>query len=131
MDVNQFSKRLRKMLEIRSITQKDLSIECDIPSSVINRYCQGRYFPKYDNLIKICKVLKCNPAYLRGDTDDYEDFDGLKLVNFVRSSNPTIEQLDGLSIEERHCAFIYSEVQGLSLEQLEKIEDYIKFIKSK
>lgn len=128
MDKKTFSARLKKMLEIRSTKQNTLAYETNIPKSVINRYCSGVYLPKHDNLIKICKVLKCNPAYLRGETDDYDDFDGLKLTEYLQA---TIRDVDELSIEERHCVYIYSECKDLNLKQLEQIEDYIKFIKSK
>ena len=128
MDKETFSTRLNKILDIRSIAQNKLAIETGIPKSVINRYCTGKYLPKHDNLIAMCKVLRCNPAYLRGDTEDYDDFDGLKLANYLQS---TIKDVDDLSIEERHCVYIYKECKDLNLSQLEQVEDYIKFIKSK
>lgn len=128
MDKNVFSNRLKKMLDIRSMQQIELSIETNINKSIINRYCSGKFLPKTENLVKIAKVLKCNPAYLLGETDDYDDVGGLKLANYLRS---TIKDIDELSIEERHCVYIYSECKDLNLKQLEQVEDYIKFIKSK
>lgn len=119
------------MLDVRSIKQKELSTQTGIPTSVINRYVSGKYFPKYDNLISLCKVLKCNPSYLTGDSEDYEDFDGLKLVQFVKSTTPEVKDFEDLTIEERHCAFIYGECKKLTLKQLEEIEEYIEFIKNK
>lgn len=128
MDNKTFSERLNHIMDIRSKRQNALAIETGIPSSVINRYCSGKYQPKHDNLVAICKVLKCNPSYLRGEEDDYDDFDGLKLANYLQS---TIKDVDDLSIEERHCVYIYKECKDLNLSQLEQVEDYIKFIKSK
>ena len=126
-----FAKRLNKMIEIRKVNQNELSIITGIPKSVISRYVNGKYIPKHDNLISLSKALKCNPAFLIGETEEYEDFDGLKLVQFVKSTTPEMKNFEDLTIEERHCAFIYGECKKLSLEELEEVESYIEFIKSK
>ena len=126
-----FKDRLKKVMEIRGVKQYELALQTEMNKSVINRYCSGTYYPKYPNLIKICKVLKCSPAYLLGESEDYDDFDGLKLANFLHSTTPEINDLESMSVEDRHRAFIYGECQNLNLKQLEDVEDYIRFIKSK
>ena len=94
-----FKDRLKKVMEIRGVKQYELALQTEMNKSVINRYCSGTYYPKYPNLIKICKVLKCSPAYLLGESEDYDDFDGLKLANFLHSTTPEINDLESMSVD--------------------------------
>lgn len=126
-----FPKRLKSALSKKGITQSELAHEMNISKSLITRYLQGNCVPKTSYLIEMCKILEVSPAYLLGETDTMEDIGGLDLIKFMRESTPEFAEIEQLSIEERHCAFIYGECKTLTLKQLEEVENYISYIKSK
>ena len=129
--MNDFPKRLRTALERRNISQTVLAESMNVNKSLITRYMQGKCLPKTSNLISICKILSVSPAYLMGDSEVLDDVGGMELVKFMKKTTPEIDTINDLTIEERHCAYIYGECTTLSLSDLEKVEDYIKYIKSK
>lgn len=129
--MNDFPERLRIALDKRNMSQTQLAMHLGISKSLVNRYLKGQFLPKTDNLINICKVLNVSPAYLLGKSDVMEDVGGLDLIKFMRESTPEFAEIEQLSIEERHCAFIYGECKTLTLKQLEEVENYISYIKSK
>lgn len=129
--MNDFPKRLKIAISKKNMSQSELAQAIGISKSLITRYIQGSFLPKTEVLISMCKVLEVSPAYLLGKTDKMEDIGGIELIRFMKESTPEVKELDSMSIEDRHCAFIYGECKKLSLSQLEDIEDYINFIKSK
>jgi transcriptional regulator with XRE-family HTH domain len=61
--MNDFSKRLREVLEANQISQNELARRINMSHSIINNYCTGKREPSIDVLILICKAL--------GETSDY------------------------------------------------------------
>lgn len=123
-----FPKRLQNAIDKSNMSQTELADRVGVSKSLITRYLKGECMPKTSSLINICKVLEVSPAYLLGENDVMEDKDGIELAKFLRSETP---EIDDLSIEDRHRAFIYGQTKDLSLAELEKIEEYIQFIKTR
>ena len=56
----EFGIRLRRMLERKGITQRDLSIKTGISPVLLSNYIVGKRSPSYYNLLKIVKELNCS-----------------------------------------------------------------------
>lgn len=52
-----------KMLDMQ-VSQESLSRETGISRVTISKYTNGKALPNYQNLRKICRVLKCSPTEL-------------------------------------------------------------------
>ena len=57
---NEFAHRLRYIMLIRRITQKDISEETGIAQPVISRYVSGKTMPSMYNLHKLAQALDCS-----------------------------------------------------------------------
>lgn len=58
MDIQQtFSMRLKYFLSLNKKTQKDLSNDLNIPSSVISTWCTGTAFPRADKIMLLSKYF--------------------------------------------------------------------------
>lgn len=125
--MSEFPVRLKQMLKIRDVSQRKLAYDTGISESIISRYVQGKYIPKYDNLIKISKYLRCNPAYLYGESDIYDDEDGELLAKFLNKVDPSVQEFNEMSIEDRHRVYIYTKLKDFDLDTLLDIEEYVSF----
>jgi transcriptional regulator with XRE-family HTH domain len=80
--------RLIEALRIRNMTQAELSKRTNLPSSMINQYCQGRNKPKYENVKMIAAVLKVSIDWLMGENVPMEPNElEKKLLNLFRMLN--------------------------------------------
>lgn len=58
MHINEiFSKKLKRVLEVKKIKPSELSKMTGIPKSGISTYLRGKIVSKYQNLDKIAKAL--------------------------------------------------------------------------
>lgn len=58
MNINEiFSKKLKRVLEVKKIKPSELSKMTGIPKSGISTYLRGKIVSKYQNLDKIAKAL--------------------------------------------------------------------------
>lgn len=64
--ITTFAKRLREGLDIRQMTQAELSKESGISKSSISRYLSGAWEGKQDAVYALSKVLNVNEAWLMG-----------------------------------------------------------------
>ena len=61
----EFGRRLRRIMYIKGLTQKDLSKSTGISQTMVSFYINGRSIPSFDKLDKICRVLGCSMDELR------------------------------------------------------------------
>lgn len=61
-----FNERLRKAMNIRGLTQKDLVDKTGFSKSRISQYVNGTYEAKQDGVYKLSKALDVNEAWLMG-----------------------------------------------------------------
>lgn len=120
MNDNIISKRFKEALQTKGIKQAEVVEKTGIPKSSISSYLSGRYVPKQTNLYKIAKVLDVNVLWLMG-YDVPMDAD---------SSNTNVEQY-AEHIQKYSDRFFEKLLSDLSPAELEKVTEYIEFIKSK
>lgn len=71
-----FSERFKEALWRAHLTQQDVADRTGIPKASISQYATGYVTPKNERLMKIASVLKVDPAYLLGLTDQPHVFIG-------------------------------------------------------
>lgn len=60
-ELNKFGLRLAKLMQQKGINARQLSFAIGCNESYITPIINGKSFPKMENFIKICKVLKITP----------------------------------------------------------------------
>lgn len=73
MSENGFGQRLRKLLQERDVTQRELARIVGTGTSVISHYVNGLHRPTLINLIAIAKALDTTTEYLVGGKSDCGD----------------------------------------------------------
>lgn len=61
-----FSTRLRRIMNERGISQSELSRLSGIPKSALSQYMSGLFRPKQDRTLSLAKALGVDPAWLLG-----------------------------------------------------------------
>lgn len=64
-------KRIVDLMEIRGLTQSELSQRTGITQSSLSDYIKGKYRPKQDKIDLISKALGVSPAYLMGWDEEF------------------------------------------------------------
>lgn len=59
-----FGSRLKSIRRAKILTQQDLGIKSGMDSSHISHFEQGTRSPSLENILKLCKGLKCKPGRL-------------------------------------------------------------------
>ncbi|PKH85481.1 helix-turn-helix domain-containing protein [Colwellia sp. Bg11-28] len=71
--IHKFAEKLRSLREEKNISQDGLSKLTDIDRSYIGRIDRGEVNISINNLFKIAKALKCQPADLMPEIDLSDD----------------------------------------------------------
>ena len=79
-----FGENLRKLREMRNITQEQLAEKADIARTMIGRYETTDQLPSLDTLVRVADALGTSIDYLLGRTDSP---DGQYSSNFFQSSS--------------------------------------------
>lgn len=66
--LDEFSSKLREMIEDEGITQKQLAEESRLDRADISRYCNGQQAPSAKAIVNLAHALNCS-------TDELVDFD--------------------------------------------------------
>ncbi len=92
-----FAARLKEAMEMRNIKQAQLAQKCNIGKSSISTYLKGKYFPKYDSIVKLADALEVSPKWLAGENDTMVDMnitdEQLKFALFNASEGITDDML--------------------------------------
>lgn len=67
-----FSERLRYIMTVRNIRQKDLVEKLKINKSQVSSYVNGRYIPNSDTLHQLCIYLNCEVSWLLGMGENFQ-----------------------------------------------------------
>ena len=82
-----FKTRIIELMEIRGLTQSELSQRTGITQSSLSDYIKGKYKPKQDKIDLIARALDVSPSYLMGWEETLKSWDEKynveKLVNEV------------------------------------------------
>lgn len=110
--IESFAVRLKKAINLRGITQAELSKRTGISKSSISRYLKGDWEGKQDAVYALALALDVSEAWLMG-------FDAkIGRVN----KTPAIETDDGLDSETNHL------LSKLPPEKKQNVADYIRFL---
>ena len=91
-----FAIRLKIARNTAGLSQKQIASELDISVQTYNGYETKGYEPKYDMLLKICRILKVTPNYILGwdiDVKQYECEFADRLRRFREESNLSQKEL--------------------------------------
>ena len=67
--MEEFAKRLKEVLNVKNISQKEFSKKIKMSQSAITTYCTGTRMPSLDVFKKICIELNESADYLLGLED--------------------------------------------------------------
>lgn len=110
-------KRIYNLMEERNIKQTALALEIGTTQSTLSRNINGVHEPKAEVIEKIAKYFNVSVDYLLGNTDKPN---AIKLK--VADADGTIT---GIEYE------LLNKVKGFTTDDLEKVLDYVDYIKSK
>ena len=122
------AERLKKALEIRDITQSELSRKTGIGKSSISTYLTGEYEPKQRNIYKMALALNVNEAWLMGaDVPmDRQEATSTHIENPIAANIVPFPPKDVAPYVPTHCIPILGRVSaGLPLYAEEHIEGYM------
>ena len=81
--MNKLSNRLAYLRKKKGITLKEMSRDLgSIKEASLSRYEHGRREPKLDTLVKIANYFDCSVDYLLGRTDQKNNIEKSKSINF-------------------------------------------------
>lgn len=69
-----FAKNLRNLLEINSMTQKELAKRLSVGTSSVSSWCRGEKSPRMDKVDAICKIFNCTRADLMEDSVNNKEY---------------------------------------------------------
>lgn len=62
--IPEFGTRLLEAINIKGMTQKELSLKLCLEQSAVNGYITGRRYPSIPVLVKMCQILNVSADYL-------------------------------------------------------------------
>ena len=110
-------KRIYNLMEERNVKQLTLAYEIGVTQATLSRNINGVHEPKAEVIEKIAKYFNVSVDYLLGNTDKPN---AIKLK--VADADGTIT---GIEYE------LLNKVKGFTTDDLEKVLDYVDYIKSK
>ncbi len=114
MHLETFSKRLREMMDWEDVSTRALSIAIGADRKSVRGWLQGKYFPRWDALIKLANYFKVSLDYLVGlDEKDLQE-----TVNDVTMDENKASFLRNLkTFMEREGLTIYAVAKGAQVGQ--------------
>lgn len=89
-----FSQRLRYMMTIKNVRQKDLIEKLNIDKAKMSSYVNGRYLPNTETLKKICDFLECEIPWIIGvDENMQKAVRKIKVYSSIHAGVPS-EMID-------------------------------------
>ena len=129
--MKEFSYQLRKIMQLRSMSQTDLCEKTGIPKSAISQYLSGAFKPKQERTYLLAQALETTPEYLMGLTDDTEPQVSFEIADIVFNSckaagitAESISEAAGISLEEAQNLLTGSGIT-LPYSKLKKISELI------
>ena len=59
--MDEFSKRLKDLMEMEGLSNRALSMKINVGRASIRLWLSGRFYPRYDALIKLAAFFEVNP----------------------------------------------------------------------
>ena len=64
--MDEFSKRLKDLMEMEGLSNRALSMKINVDRASIRLWLSGRFYPRYDALIKLAAFFNVSIDYLIG-----------------------------------------------------------------
>ncbi len=80
MPLNGFSKRLKELMELEGLSNRALSLKINVDRASIRFWLSGRFYPKYDSLIKLASYFRIGIDSLMGLDEIEKDVEELTIV---------------------------------------------------
>ena len=105
-----FSKRLKETMEMKNVSQTDLSKRTGLDKSLISNYVAGKYKAKSTNLYIIAKALNVSEAWLLGYDVPME-----KEPPIVHEENERLSEFNELfsQLTDEQQSLIVSQIKGI------------------
>lgn len=103
--MGEFGKRLRSLMDTKSVSAAQLARMTGISEATISRYLSGQYEAKQGNIFKISNALLVSPDYLLGSDVEihYKDDEMMHIYNALSLSgkDKVLEYAEMLLKKER------------------------------
>lgn len=123
-------KRLIEAMNLREISQVELSEKTGITKGAISSYVSGRYFPKQENLYLISKALNVDPSFLMGLDVDLNGKE-LKLAQEQSDEEKEIEALKEELHKNPELRILMSTSKNVTKESLQALINIAQNMKEK
>ena len=94
MKASSTSKRLKEIMSIKQLKQKDIVEMTKIPKSAISNYIKGYREPRQDRIDLLSKALNVSPAWLMGfdvpidrEKELTQEYEKEKIITFIKKLN--------------------------------------------
>ena len=111
-----FARNLCKLIERRGITQADVANAVGVTESAVSLWCSGKNTPRMSKVDKLCSFLKCTRAALMSEDEPIDAQEADAQTMFQR-------------LYDKHHV-LFKALDSATPEELEKVEEYIKFLKT-
>lgn len=75
MTIERFAERLKELMRLEQISRRSLSVKTGLQRKSILNWLEGKYYPRYDALIKLADFFNVSLDYLLGK-DQLNDWRG-------------------------------------------------------
>lgn len=117
--MNVFKKRVIDLINKNNITQKILASEIGVTEATLSRNLNGVHAPRSEEVLKIANYFGVTSDYLMGNTD--EPTNTIQIIDMTNAKDGVTKvQMD-----------VLKKIEDLNEKDIEKIIDYIDYIKSK
>lgn len=66
MSIERFTERLKELMRLEQISRRSLSVKTGLQRKSILNWLEGKYYPRYDALIKLADFFNVSVDYLLG-----------------------------------------------------------------
>ena len=136
--------RIRELRKQKKMTQKELAAHLEIADSTLSYWEMGKYEPDHESLKRLSKFFNVSIDYiLGGDLSEWET--GRGRASYTDAAHPL--RSDGIVVvgetqpeyalpgdpgnqSALHAAFRRSEFEGLTQEEISKLAEFARFLKT-
>lgn len=124
--MEEFRNQLKKAMNLRNMTQKELCEKTKIPKSAMSQYESGAFKPKQERTYLIAKALNVNEAWLMGFDDVPMERDPDKNLEPLKNEQLSQDEWEKILKKEFTKRCIIKEGADITKEQYEKAIEVLR-----
>lgn len=124
--MEEFRNQLKKAMNLRNMTQKELCEKTKIPKSAMSQYESGAFKPKQERTYLIAKALNVNEAWLMGFDDVPMERDPDKNLEPLKNEQLSQDEWEKILKKEFTKRGIIKEGADITKEQYEKAIEVLR-----